>query len=595
VASHEESDPKRLIAKSEMTPQGTIRKPRLYATSACKAWLRKILSVFTVCCWCDAAVLCLASEIDLDSAEHVCSLSDVDSTISEQELLADPLVQIEHVKYWGRSAISELELTAHVTPFLKRSMRRIEFEQLRQSVSQLYMSRGYVSSGAVLPPQQYDHEGHLKHGTLHLCLIEGRNLKIDVQNLNAKSTMQLSNSYILSRIRSANEIVHAPVIEERLRLLLADNDMFANIRANLAGGDRPGEANLRVDVVLPPSPPMGIDVLTSNYQAPAVGSTFGGVRAWMRNLTTWGDNLSVGAQSSRGANHYDVAWTVPIFARPTTLNLRWAKGASSVIEEPLTSLNIDSDVETGEVGISHPVITRAKRQLILGVTYGERRNRTTLDGEPFSFVAGEQTGETIARDWRFHQDLVQRFDNHVFSFRSTFVWGATNVAKPQLVPGQPSRNFFVWTGQANSVSTMFDGKADLVLTGAIQWARDALVPIEKYSIGGRYSVRGYRENQLVRDRGYFTSAELQIPFQSSENYRIALVPFLDIGAGANRDDSQERLASVGIGLKGHFKTAFGVLDGECFYGKRLRNLSVDTHGDLQDRGVHFEIRYRYKR
>ena len=102
-----------------MTPQGTIRKPRLYATFACKAGLRKILSVFTVCCWCDAAVLCLASEIDLDSVEHVCSLSDVDSTISEQELLADPLARIEHVKYRGRSAISELDLTAHVMPFLK--------------------------------------------------------------------------------------------------------------------------------------------------------------------------------------------------------------------------------------------------------------------------------------------------------------------------------------------------------------------------------------------------------------------------------------------------------------------------------------------
>ena len=45
----------------------------------------------------------------------------------------------------------------------------------------------------------------------------------------------------------------------------------------------------------------------------------------------------------------------------------------------------------------------------------------------------------------------------------------------------------------------------------MQLTPDPLLPIEQIAIGGIDTVRGYRENQLVVDNGWMTSAELRIP------------------------------------------------------------------------------------
>ena len=116
-------------------------------------------------------------------------------------------------------------------------------------------------------------------------------------------------------------------------------------------------------------------------------------------------------------------------------------------------------------------------------------------------MAGEETGHTVVHDWRFHQDFLQRFDKHAISLRSTLTWGDNNIDGDQLVPGQPEHRFFVWMGQAQTSSNLWDGRGDFVSRITFQHTKDTLTPVERVSLGGRYSVRGYRENQLVQDKG----------------------------------------------------------------------------------------------
>ena len=68
-----------------------------------------------------------------------------------------------------------------------------------------------------------------------------------------------------------------------------------------------------------------------------------------------------------------------------------------------------------------------------------------------------------------------------------------------------------------------------------QISADPLLSIERFAIGGRDTVRGYRENQLVRDSGVVASAELRIPLWRDSLRRplLELVPFMDYGTGWN--------------------------------------------------------------
>jgi hemolysin activation/secretion protein len=486
----------------------------------------------------------------------------------------DDTLIVSTIIFEGNSAIQADEITSHVSSFLKRRILKIELEQLRQSVTQLYIQRGYVNSGAIIP------DGAYKDGILRVKIIEGAIVETRTEGLNA-----LNPRYLTSRLVRKGQPLNVAVLEERMRVLLTD-PLFDQINARLVPGGELGAAVL--DIKVKRARRFGLSAEASNYQAPAVGSTFISLNGWARNLTTWGDVLDLSARASEGSNHCDLGWEIPLFGSRTLLNVRAAHGSSSVIEEPLDSLNIDSDVNSEEIGVSHPFIDTARRKFTLGVSYGNRENRTSLDGQPFSFVAGEQTGHTIVRDWRFFQDFLQRFDKHVIALRSTLAWGNNNVDNESVIPGQPNRRFFLWVGQGQTASSLWDGRAELVSRVIYQHTPDTLTPVERLSLGGRYSVRGYRENQLVRDKGYMFSAELRYPIlgEARSKQQLTLVPFVDYASASNHGGGNEKLASIGLGLQWNFKR----LDGELFYGKQLKRPSVESNGDLQDHGIHFRVR-----
>ena len=105
---------------------------------------------------------------------------------------------------------------------------------------------------------------------------------------------------------------------------------------------------------------------------------------------------------------------------------------------------------------------------------------------------------------------------------------------------------------------------------------------------------GYRENQLVRDNGYASSAELHFPLlgETKDKYRFDLVPFFDCGSAWNNPDttfsnpSAQNLYSAGIG----FQFQLPHFNGEFFWAHRLEDQSVRQQGNLQDDGIHFQIR-----
>ena len=127
----------------------------------------------------------------------------------------------------------------------------------------------------------------------------------------------------------------------------------------------------------------------------------------------------------------------------------------------------------------------------------------------------------------------------------------------------------------------------------MQLSNRRLFGLEQFGLGGYYSVRGYRENQIVRDEGASGRLEVRIPLRATAIGRkpiIQLVPFVDAGRAFSRHrqsdvDKAISVASVGIG------TRFQIgphARGEAFYAHPLRDL--DRDGDsIQDLAFHFRF------
>lgn len=483
---------------------------------------------------------------------------------------------LRRVDFEGHTSFSADQLAALAAPFLNRPVRWLDLEELRQRVTRAYVERGLVNSGALLP------DDAPRDGVLRVRIVEGQVAQVQV-----RGAAGLADAYVGARLTRRAETLDVGVLQERFRLLLAD-PLFERVNVRLMPGAAPGQAVLDVDVV--PAPRWQARLVANNHQAPAVGSRAVGAAATLRNLSGWGDALDLSATGGGHNEHYDLAWTLPLAASRTLAQLRLAHGVSSVIEEPLTVLDIGSTVDTRELSIGHPVLDDARRRLVLGLGWAERENRTTLAGEPFTFVAGEASGTTRVRAWRFYQDLTLRLDRHVLALRSTFVAGRNNLDASAPLPGQAPPHYRLWQGQAQALLPTGDGAAHWLLRAQVQRASDALVPLEQTSIGGRHTVRGYRENQLVRDSGHAVGVEYHHRLHGGETdrRRVALVPFVDAGAARDRAGPRARLASVGAGLL----WAWDDFEGELFLARRLERRPIATHGDLQDRGIHFALRYR---
>jgi len=124
-----------------------------------------------------------------------------------------------------------------------------------------------------------------------------------------------------------------------------------------------------------------------------------------------------------------------------------------------------------------------------------------------------------------------------------------------------------------------------------QYSPTTLLSVEKFALGGLDSVRGYRQNQVVRDNAVLGTIEGRYQLESVAG--LELVVFTDYGAGENANDAlsqgRDSLSSIGTGIS--YQSLSG-LSAELFFAHGFQDVEV-SHYDLQDEGIHFRLSYNY--
>jgi hemolysin activation/secretion protein len=188
------------------------------------------------------------------------------------------------------------------------------------------------------------------------------------------------------------------------------------------------------------------------------------------------------------------------------------------------------------------------------------------------------------------QEFIDRGQNHVLALRSTFNFGLDVLdSTDNGVAGDPTGKFFAWLGQAQYVQRLFNTQNQLILRVAGQWTDDKLLALEQISVGGHDTVRGYLENQLVRDRGIASSAELRVPvlFDKAGNGIIQLATFFDFGGAWNvgGSESPSTLYSIGAGI---LLAPDKHINGQLYWGYRLNHVYM-PYNNAQDLGLTFRV------
>jgi hemolysin activation/secretion protein len=489
-------------------------------------------------------------------------------------------IQLKAIKFTGNTVISDEELQKIAQPFVGKAVTVSELEGLRQQISQYYVQQGYVNSGAILPDQQF------QNGIITLQIIEGKLTEIRV-----KGTEHLNPEYISERLYTDDEVLDINQLRQNFQQLLLD-PLVDRMNGSLIPGNKRGSSVLDVDVTRARA--YQVSVTADNYTPPSIGGEINHLNGWVRNLTGQGDIVSGSVAYSEGLLGGSGSFSIPLTASNTQFNFHFDRNDATIVERTLKPLNIKSRYANYEFGVSQPLIQNLNRNLNAGLSFNIKNNKTSLLGQPFSFSEGADNGVSKDSVLRFSLDFTERMERHVVSARSTTSVGINALAPTwHSDPSNPDGQFVSWLGQAQYAGQVLNTDANLLLHADVQYSDDKLMTLERFALGGRYSVRGYRENELVRDKGYVLSAELRYPLLKDEGEKnflgqLTVFPFMDYGAGQNRGDSAHLnyLYSTGIGLEWQ---PLKQINTEIIYARALKTTTPKADYNLQDSGLEWRV------
>jgi hemolysin activation/secretion protein len=483
---------------------------------------------------------------------------------------------IKKIEVLGNTVLQG-EIAALTQPYENRSVTFEELLELRSAIIQLYINNGYITSGAFLPNNQ-----DLSSGIVQIQVVEGELEQIEIGGLR-----RLREGYVRSRIiRATSTPLNQQRLEEALQLLQLD-PLIEQVNAELAAGTTPGRNILRVSLREAPAfhAAFGVD----NNQSPSTGSIQGSVEVSHNNVLGFGDRLAAQYGRTEGLDLYDINYTIPVNARNGTLSFRYNNGDSRIIEEDFRDLGIRSETQTYSLGFHQPITRTPTSEFALGLGLDLRRSQTyILDDIPFSFTEGPENGESKVTVIRFSQDWVNRGTRRVLAARSQFSLGIDAFDATINNTGTDGQ-FFSWLGQFQWVQQL-SRRNLLVARIDAQLTPDSLLSLERFSIGGVDTVRGYRQNQLVADNGILGSVEVRVPLTSDPRV-LQLAPFFEIGTAWNNreiDPDPATIASLGLGLRWLITPNLSL---RVDYGIPL--ISVGERGNsLQENGLYFSVRYQ---
>jgi len=485
---------------------------------------------------------------------------------------------LNKVLFEGNTLYSDEQLFEVVKPFIGKTLGMSDLEELRFRLSKYYSNAGFTTSGAVFPDQT------IRDGVVKFTFIEGK-----LTEINIEGQERLKDSYITERLLlNSGEYFNSNTLQKNYQTLLSD-PLIERLNGNIRPGTELGEAIL--DLKVKRARPYDSYVLFDNHHAPTGGEYRGVLNGVVRNLTGYGDSLNMSITKAEGEIEGDFYFQVPINGNNTQVYISATKSDFEVVEKHLELAEIESEYTSYNVGISHPFYQKENFDLSLSVGFTNKQSQSFLFGEGTPFTPGvDSEGKAATNVLSFSQDLNLRGENQVLSLRSTFNLGF-DILNATENSDAPDGQFFSWLGQAQYIQRLDDKGQQVSIKGNLQLAESNLLALEKISIGGPDSVRGYRSNYLIRDNGFDLSVEYHYPVfgnaQENKQINMSLAAFVDTGMAWNNNayGSKDNITSAGLGVI--VKSAGWY--SELYWAHKFDTVPNYNKKYLQDEGITFRV------
>lgn len=514
------------------------------------------------------------------------SLPPVTGDTAKQPTLAGRLyLTIKQFEFNGNTIYTDQQLEATVSHYKNRKISNLDLEELRLAITNQYINNGYINSGATIPDQD------LQGGKLILNITEGT-----LTQINLKNDGRLDQSYLLDRISSQkSEHLNIGTLQERL-YLLQQNPRIKRINAALGPGLQRGQSIL--DIMITEDQPYHLSIEANNYRPPSIGEGQLILAFSHNNVSGVGDTVDLSYNKTAGFDSGRIAYAWPLLADDTMITANYQTSQSKIIDDAFEgAVSIDSESYSASLGLSTPLFKSSREEYIIGLKLNKRQSQTFLDDQKAPLSPGAPDGNNHVTALRLTQSWVKQDQNDIYALRHTLSAGI-NALNSTVLDDTPDSRFTTWLIQYQWAKRHSLWNAKTVIRTDLQLANEPLLSMEQFAIGGARSVRGYRENQIVRDNGFVFSAEGRIPVYKSVKgqHQVEGIGFYDFGRGwngkhkghenVNSSDDYINLESAGVGIRYRFTNT---MRAELYWAHALNDVNK-ANDSLQDDGIHISIK-----
>ena len=500
----------------------------------------------------------------------------VEEDIAREGLIYNPHFLLEKVNFEGNTEISEAELQHLALEVLGEDVFFDELLELCSKVTNLYHSKGYLTSYATVPPQR------IVDGVATIKIVESKVGELNIEGEKWTREWYLKHIIMGKAGLREGDVFNAKNLQRAMKEINKESYVQAQTEVER---QEDGEENTAITLNVRDRFPVQLGFAYDDYGRTYTGDQRVSFLVGMHNLTGLGDKIYGGTILSSGATGWMAGYSLPVSSYGTRLSFDFSDSHVRLGKD-LKGANIKGNAQSYFTKITHPLIQTAKSDLYFYTGYDYVKANTTMNiFNPRRILSDYQLNVWRSGLYGMTDDSYGRW---IGNLGIDFGMGGSD----QTNSGN-DKTFFKMNAGVTRAQRLFSRSMGIVRING-QYSPNKLFAAEQMQLGGPYTLRGFQPAEVIGDYGFSGTLEYRTPIPLMSKLwpwfddRFRLAAFYDFGwidSNSSIEYPARFLHSIGFG--GYFNIAdwiafqfglgFPLIDD---YGKNTARFYFGLNSDL---------------
>lgn len=466
----------------------------------------------------------------------------VEEDIAREGVIYNPHFILEKINFEGNTKISNDELQHLALEVLGEDIFFDELLEVCSKVTQLYHSKGYLTTYATVPPQR------IVDGTATIKIIESTVGEMNIEGEKWTREWYLKHIIMGKAGLREGDVFNAKNLQRAMKEI--NREPYVQVETEV---ERKADADETTAITLNVRDrfPVQLGFSYDDYGRTYTGDQRVSFLVGMHNLTGLGDKIYGGTILSSGSTGWMAGYSLPVSSYGTRLSFDFSDSHVH-LHGPYRGLNVKGNAQSYFFKLTHPLIQTAKSDLYIYSGYDYVKANT-----------GWLNPKQYISDYRLHvwrSGLYGMTDDNygrwIGNLGIDFGMGGTD----KLHYTDSDTSFFKVTAGITRAQRLFSRSMGIIRLNG-QYSPDKLFAAEQMQLGGPYTLRGYQPAEIIGDYGFAGTVEYRTPIPLLDKVwpwlddRLRLAAFYDFGwvdSNSHIDYPANFLHSVGFGAYFNF-------------------------------------------